>query len=90
MSKENKGYLCPGCGTMMTYVGGMLDWECPSCGAEGCVEYDNVNKEYYIDVAESYNYKDIYADPISNQPDCCKSCGGPYPSCMSSCKIFDS
>ena len=73
----------------MTYIGGLLDWECPNCGAEGSVEFDSVNKEYYIDVAESYNYEDIYADPIGNQPDCCNACGGPYPSCMSSCKIFD-
>ena len=74
LSKKIEEYLCPGCGAKMTYVGGLLDWECPSCGAEGSVEYDNVNKEYYIDVAESYSYKEIYADP----------------SCMTSCKIFDS
>ena len=67
----------------------MLDWECTKCGAEGCVEYDPVNKEYYIDLAEEYCYEEIYNDPVGKKPDCCESCGGPYPKCMSSCKIFD-
>lgn len=94
MSKKKEinqieGYLCPRCGNIMTYVGGLLDWECKNCGIEGSVEYDNVNKEYYVDVAESYSYEDIYSNPGENEPECCKACSGPYPSCMSSCKIFD-
>lgn len=82
-------YVCQKCGSLMMYVGGLLDWECPTCGAEGSIEYDNVNKEYYVSVAESYTYEEIYSDPIRNEPDCCKACGGPYPNCLSSCKMFD-
>jgi hypothetical protein len=86
----------------MSYIGGLtedeynnlvetdnLDWECPKCGIEGSLVWDGVNKESYVKMAKEYTYEKIYADPIGNQPDCCKSCGGPYPSCMSSCKIFD-
>ena len=88
--KENsETYICPKCGGIMTHTGGLLDWECSTCGAEGTEEYDAVNKCYYIDVAESYDYKEIYSDPVKNKPRCCKDCDRPYPSCTTSCKIFD-
>ena len=53
MKKEE--YFCPVCGSMMNYVGGLLDWECSKCGLEGSVEYDSVNKEYYISTVEDYD-----------------------------------
>jgi len=94
MSKENdynqhEEYFCDDCGCKMNYIGGLLDWECPNCGAEGCLEYDSVNKEFYVKLATSYDYEEIYSDPEGNKPECCIACGGPYPNCMISCKIFD-
>lgn len=48
---------------------------CPECG-----------NEWLID-----NEDEIINDPCSDDdmPECCAACGGPYPSCMTSCKIFD-
>ena len=103
MSKEKrKVYICPGCGGKMTYIGELsveeynnlaetdaLDWECPKCGAEGYLIWDNINKESYVEIPKSYDYEEIYNDPENKEPDCCKACGGPYPDCLSSCKIFD-
>ncbi len=49
---------------------------------------------YSVDV-EDYGGEDDYIDYYSAQdeilgePECCRACGGPYPSCMTSCKIFD-
>lgn len=28
-------------------------------------------------------------DDDDDIPECCIACGGPYPSCMSSCSLFD-
>ncbi len=47
---------------------------CPNCGLEFYVDKDN----------ECIN-DDCYDDT----PECCVSCGGPYPDCQSSCNIFD-
>lgn len=83
----NEVYYCPLCGDKMIYVGGLLDYECPNCGAEGSLEYDEINKTLYVSVAEEYDMDDILFDDC--EPYCCKACGGPYPDCLSSCKIFD-
>ena len=83
-------YYCPECGNKMTYIGGLLDWECQKCGIEGSLEWDHVNNESRMRIAKEYTYEEIYADPVGNQPECCKSCGcSAYPDCLSSCKIFD-
>lgn len=88
--KNAETYPCPECGGTMKYVGGLLDWECCDCGAEGNLIYDEVNEEYCIDIAKEYSLEEIYQDPIKNMPDCCKGCSGAYPDCLTSCKIFDS
>ncbi|NLD50524.1 MAG: hypothetical protein GX660_25565 [Clostridiaceae bacterium] len=81
--------LCPECGTKMQDIGGLLNLECPNCGAEGYEEYDELNKRFFIKIAKEYSYEEIYSDPVKNEPECCKACGGPFPQCMTSCKIFD-
>lgn len=81
MGKQDT-YICPECGAKMEKA----DEEvvvCPSC-------------QYWIEIKDyghEHDYDDYY-ESISNntdddEPDCCKACGGPYPSCMTSCKIFD-
>lgn len=97
-----KIYFCTECGNEMTYTGGLdeaeyntlaetdeLDWECQKCGAEGCLKWDDTNKESYVDIVKEYTYEEIYEDPIGNQPNCCVGCNSAYPECLSSCKIFD-
>lgn len=78
---NGESYECPICGSEMMYVGGLLEYECPSCGAEGSLEYDDINKVNYVSIADDDDYDDMPAG--------CAACGGPYPDCMISCKLFD-
>lgn len=68
---------CPYCGAEVTPTGTM-EMDCPVCGMRFYLEWDDVNKEYYV--WESGN---------SSMPECCVACGGPYPDCTISCSIFD-
>ena len=45
-------------------------------------EYD----EYNMTEKEKQDYYDRHIDEV---PGGCRACGGPYPSCMDSCPIFD-
>lgn len=67
-------------------------WRCNICGyeedyvpGESCpyVDYD-----LHEDENEYEDYYDPYQE-ILEMPDCCKACGGPWPDCEISCKIFD-
>lgn len=81
--------VCPACGGRMHYTGGLLEWRCSDCDAEGDTEYDNVNNEYCIEVAREYTLAEILEDPMGNMPECCRYCDSAYPSCIISCSIFD-
>lgn len=67
---------------------------CPCCGSE--LEKLQ-NGRYYCDTCEdTFEEKDIlWRDEDDDQddeeliPDGCLACGGPYPNCKTSCKIFD-
>lgn len=58
---------------------------CPNCGYEFITEYwdedDDEDEEWTADMMERYGG--------NVPPPGCRACGGPYPSCMSSCKLFD-
>ena len=48
---------------------------------------NSVNKDIEVNilnVEQVDNYNDIL-----DIPEGCRACGGPYPSCMSSCPMFD-
>lgn len=69
---------------------------CPICGAELSDEGytdDKGNECLYCTMCNKYLYPNEVAyedcDDDDDIPFCCKACGGPYPDCMSSCKIFD-
>ena len=47
---------------------------CPQCGNDYCIDNED-------EIINDYCNEDI--------PECCVACGGPYPDCMTSCKIFD-
>ena len=88
--------LCPNCNNTIHVIFpyGMegADYTCSVCGSTGYAEMD-VNPEmdpdlYPDDDPEYVSEEEAWADP-SNMPACCVSCGGPYPSCTTSCKIFD-
>lgn len=75
MNCINAGYaICNECGAIMDRVGD--DYVCPSCGET----IDALDYEYEND-DEEYDDDDI--------PEGCAACGGPYPQCKTSCKLFD-
>jgi hypothetical protein len=97
-----KVYFCEDCGCEMTYTGDLteaeyeklastdnLDWTCPKCGADGWLSWCEETKESVVILARERTYEEIYTDPDANTPACCIACGGPYPDCLTSCKIFD-
>lgn len=85
----NSGYaICNGCGAVMDRMedpnGGCDIYACPSCGWE----VDEMEYEYEDDEEEwtSSVYKSLGSDI---PPTGCRACGGPYPHCKTSCKLFD-
>ena len=79
---QNDEYICNNCGAIMDCKEdpeGECDiLECPNCGE---TEYET-EYEYEYDDEED----DIFSDEI---PQGCAACGGPYPQCTTSCKLFD-
>lgn len=78
---------CKRCGTYMDYQisnSGTGWWKCPSCGArvKESTVYNQINRENdaYLDEMD-FSYSDI--------PESCQACGGPWPDCQTSCKLFD-
>lgn len=82
MSYLNRGYaICNRCGAVMRRrqdpEGGCDIYSCPKCGWE-VDEFDYV-----------YDDGDELAEIRDDPPPGCIACGGPYPDCKSSCKMFD-
>lgn len=87
----NSPHICPKCGGIMQfdYKDGEDTWICYNCGTRGVSEYDVIKQEWYVSTENSYLYDDVYHNSINEEPECCKACGGPWPACETSCKIFD-
>lgn len=69
---------CPTCGDTMGYSYSESEFKCPSCGTK-------------MDEAD-WDYEDEDNDdekPETDLPRVCRLCGGPYPRCKISCKLFD-
>lgn len=89
-SKHNSDLMfvnCKPCEVYMDFKTGtadMLDgsWVCPVCGSRvrERTAYNQLNKEN-TEFVNDMNDDDI--------PEVCTTCGGPWPSCQTSCKIFD-
>lgn len=72
--------ICNKCGALMDRESdpdGYCDvFVCPSC-------------KWRIDTSD-YEYEGYDEDDIPGMPPAgCRACGGPYPYCMTSCKLFD-
>ena len=89
----NDGYaICNKCGAVMDYqvhpgdTNERYTYICPSCGWE----IDTIDYEY-----EGELYTEEWAPEIVRSfggevpPEGCLACGGPYPYCTTSCKMFD-
>lgn len=76
----NLNYICSKCGSTMKPA----DEEvlvCTSCNHSVDIEdyeYENEYDDYYSSINDDVN-----------PPKYCLICGGPYPDCMTSCKLFD-
>ena len=89
MESLNNGYaICNHCGAVMDRKedprGGCDIYACPSCGwevDEMDYEYEDNEEEWTEETLESYR-GDV-------PPAGCRACGGPYPHCKTSCKLFD-
>ena len=86
----NNGYaICNKCGAVMDRRedpnGGCDIYACPSCGWE----VDEMEYEYEDDeeVEWASSVHKSYGGDIP--PAGCRACGGPYPHCKTSCKLFD-
>lgn len=81
---QNDEYICNNCGAIMDCTedpeGGCDILVCPNCGEM----VDEMDYEY-----EGEDDDEEY-DSFSNElPSGCAACGGPYPQCTTSCKLFD-
>lgn len=74
-SLEDAYMDCPVCGSKVNYS--IVDdaFICSNCGTNA-LEYD---EDGDLD----------FDDDDSDIPEGCAACGGPYPQCTSSCKLFD-
>lgn len=81
---------CPDCHCLMQHKDGY--WECAICKysitdeesaeGEGCPSLESTYARDYDDYFSRMNLSD-------NKPACCEACGGPWPDCESSCKLFN-
>lgn len=67
---------CPECGTEMGFNYFKVEWKCPNCG-------------HISDLDEAMEICDEDGSGDDEKPYVCRTCGGPYPDCRSSCKMFD-
>ena len=65
----------------------MAKYKCPYCGGEMKENGDFGELLECIECGTSINAKDALDE--DEMPPYCKTCGGPYPSCKISCKLFD-
>lgn len=84
------GYaICNQCGAIMDRredpKGGCDIYACPSCGWE----VDVMDYEYEDSEEEEWTEDVLTAYKGDVPPAGCRACGGPYPYCKTSCKLFD-
>ncbi len=86
----NEGYaICNNCGAIMELRPGSSRGSdlfiCPACGWE----VETMDYEYDDDTELEWapNMVAMFKDEIP--PEGCIACGGPYPHCRTSCKMFD-
>ena len=86
----NDGYaICNKCGAIMDRKdspdGEGEVYACPSCGWS----VDVMEYEYEYDDEEEWTEEVLKAYDGDVPPAGCRACGGPYPQCKTSCKLFD-
>lgn len=82
---NNGGAVCNRCGARMAARVKPGYFVCPNCGSEedqAEYEYEPFHNDPWSEVSRSAFHNDI-------PPEGCRACGGPYPKCVDSCKLFD-
>ena len=66
---------CPDCGATMGYNYVKDEFKCPDCGR----------------LMDAYEAAELQAEEEDEdeKPFVCRTCGGPWPECRTSCKMFD-
>lgn len=88
MEYLNRGYaICNECGAVMEQAeeDGCGIYICPSCGFKA----DESDYEYEYDEDEEWTDEMFFMEQGDIPPSGCRACGGPYPYCKTSCKLFD-
>ena len=86
----NNGYaICNRCGAVMEQTEdpktGCEIYICPSCG----LKVDEEDYEYESDEEVEWTEEMLDMEQGEIPPAGCGACGGPYPYCKTSCKLFD-
>lgn len=90
----HRNQYCPDCHVLCIREEDVF--QCPTCDYYIC-DSDIEDGEGYPTLASTYedrDEEDEYPLPDDYEseediPECCIACGGPYPQCTTSCKIFD-
>lgn len=89
---SHRNQYCPDCHILCIRDGSIFN--CPTCNysiddsdIEDGSGYPTLASTYE-DKEDEYPLPDDY-EPEEDMPECCAACGGPYPQCTTSCKIFD-
>lgn len=65
-------------------------YRCPICGKRLERVIKDMTVMYHCDEHGSYEKYELIDDlEIGGVPRGCAACGGPYPDCKTSCKLFD-
>lgn len=90
MKRKKKGYFCARCGSEMYLSEDGLVLVCSNENCNYGVEFEDYGTVYDTARGKYEAAMGDYADDDScDIPEACLSCGGPYPQCMTSCRIFD-
>lgn len=82
----SEGYaICNNCGAVMNLGADDENYICPYCG--GMAERAEYEYDYGEDLEWSPNMLDMFGEYIPSEY--CLICGGSYPNCKLSCKLFD-
>ena len=86
----NNGYaICNRCGAVMRQTEdpktGCGIYICPSCG----LKMDEEDYEYESDEEVEWTEEMLDMEQGDIPPAGCRACGGQYPACKTSCKLFD-
>lgn len=86
-----EAYVCEDCGGKVTWDEYTNDWVCENCGTIYGSDITQFNLEEYDETYDEI-YKEAQQEAENDPnyiPPGCAACGGPYPQCKTSCKLFD-